>query len=104
MKFSFFTAEKNLCKLHGHEFVMESFLQCSLLSSIENEDYIISCTYCKFRNFCVTFISQIFFFQIIWDVLNLRMSVCLVFMAYRDSLLARTFNLRGNKLANIRKN
>ena len=32
------------------------------------------------------------------------MSVHVVLMAHRDSLLAKTLHLQGNKLANIRKN
>ena len=50
------------------------------------------CTlYRKFRNFCMTFISRIFFYRIIHDVLNLQPCVCVMFMAHTDSLLARTF-------------
>ena len=41
--------------------------------------------YCKFGNFCVTFISS----QIISEFLNSRVSVCVSYKVYSDSLFAK---------------
>ena len=60
--------------------------------------------YCKFGNFHVTFISRIFYFQIISEFLNLRESDHVFYKACSDSLLARTLNSRGNQFANISEN
>ena len=60
--------------------------------------------YCKFGNFCVTFISQFFHFRIISVLLNSRMNALVVNEAYRNSLLARTLNLQDNEFANISEN
>ena len=49
----------------------------------------------------MTFISRIFYFRIIREVLNSRTSVFAVFMAYRNSLLARILNSRGIEFAQI---
>ena len=45
----------------------------------------------------MTFTLLIFYFQIICEVLNSRTSALAVFMAYRNSLLARILNSRGIK-------
>ena len=58
----------------------------------------------KLGNFRVTFISLIFCFQIICEILNLRTSIHVVFMADTDSLLARTLNSRRIEFVNICKN
>ena len=58
--------------------------------------------YCKFGNFRVTFISRIFHFRIISEVLNSQGSVHVFYKVYSD--LARTLNLRDNQFANISKN
>ena len=52
----------------------------------------------------MTFISRISYFQIISEVLNSQMSICVVFMAYCGSLLARTLNSRGKEFANTCEN
>ena len=52
----------------------------------------------SFGNFRVAFILQI------WKVLNSQMCDFVVFMVYKDSLLARTLNSRGVKFGNIREN
>ena len=44
----------------------------------------------------MTFISRIFFFRIICEFLNSRVSVHVFSKVYSDSLLARTMTLRGN--------
>ena len=61
-------------------------------------------TYCKSGNFCVIFISQIFYFRINSEFLNSRVSVRVFYKVYSDSLLARTLNSRGNQFANISEN
>ena len=43
-------------------------------------------------------------FRIIIELLNARMSVHVFYKVYIDSLLARTFNSRGNQFANISEN
>ena len=58
--------------------------------------------YCKFGNFRVTFISRIFYFRIIGEVLNSRTFT--VYKAYYNSLLARILFSRGNEFANISEN
>ena len=60
--------------------------------------------YCKSGNFRVTFVSRIFYFRIISEFLNSRVSVHVFFNVYSDSLLARTLNSRGNQFANISEN
>ena len=45
-----------------------------------------------------------FNFRIICEVINSRMKVPVVFMAYTDSLLAITLKVGGIKFANIHKN
>ena len=60
--------------------------------------------YCKFGNFRVTFISRIFYFRIISEFLNSRVSDNVFYKAYSDPLLAITLNSRGNQFANISKN
>ena len=60
--------------------------------------------YCKFGNFRVTFISRIFYFRIIGEVLNSRTDTCTVYKAYYNSLLARILFSRGNEFANISEN
>ena len=65
--------------------------------------YVFS-RYCKFGNFRVTFISRIFYFRIISDFLNSRVSVHVFYKVYCDSLLTRTLNSRGNQFANISEN
>ena len=67
-----------------------------------NHDPGMTLTYCKFGNFRVTFISRIFYFQIISEFLNSRVSVHLFYKVYCDSLLARTLNSRGNQFAKIK--
>ena len=52
----------------------------------------------------MTFISKIFYFKTIGQVLNSRTSTLAVFVAYRNHLLARALNSRGIKFANIREN
>ena len=55
--------------------------------------------YCKFRNFCMTFILRIFVFQIISEVLNLRASTFNYIVydkkAYSNSLLVKTLFSRN---------
>ena len=60
--------------------------------------------YCKFGNFRVTFISRFFYFRIISEFLNSRVSVHVFYKVYSDSLLARTLNSRGKQFANISEN
>ena len=59
--------------------------------------------YYKFGNFCVIFISQIFYFRIIKfnRFLNLRECTSTVYKACSNSLLARTLNSQCNKFVNI---
>ena len=64
----------------------------------------VSCNYCKFGNFRVTFISRIFYFRIISEFLNSRVSDHVFYKAYSDPLLAITLNSRGNQFANISEN
>ena len=52
----------------------------------------------------MTFISRMFYFQIISELLNSRVSVHVLNKADSDSLLARTLNSRGNQFANISEN
>ena len=61
-------------------------------------------SYCKFGNFRVTFISRFFYFRIISEFLNSRVSVHVFYKVYSDSLLAKTLNSRGNQFANISEN
>ena len=69
------------------------------------QSYVMTCAMnCKFRNFRESFISLIFYFRIISEFLNSRVSVHVFYKVYSDSLLARTLNLRGNQFANISKN
>ena len=73
--------------------------------SINYPTYLIEVTaYCKFRNFCVTFISQIFYFSINSEFLNSQAGVHVFYKVYSDHLLARTLNSRGNHFANISEN
>ena len=65
---------------------------------------LLTCQCCKFRNFHVTSVLQIFDFRIIGDLLNLQASTHAVNKAYDDSLLVRTSFLYDNKLANISEN
>ena len=63
--------------------------------------------YCRFGNFLVIFISQIFHLGNIHEFLNLRASIRLTKIAiYRlvFTISARTFNSRGNKFSNISEN
>ena len=60
--------------------------------------------YRKFRNFGMTFISQIFYFRIISEFLYSRVSVHVFYKVYSDSLLARTLNSQGIQLVNISEN
>ena len=73
-------------------------------SKFELKDVGPTNVYCKFGNFLVTFISRIFYFQIISEFLNSRVSVRVFYKVNSDSLLARTLNLRGNQFANISEN
>ena len=50
------------------------------------------------------FYSQFFYFRIISEFLNPGMSTLLVYNAFRNSLLAKTLNLRDNEFANISRN
>ena len=52
----------------------------------------------------MTFISRIFYFPIISEFLNSRVSDHVFYKAYRDPLLAITWNSRGNQFANISEN
>ena len=56
----------------------------------------------------MTFISRIFYFRIISEFLNSRVSVYVFvyvfYKVYSDSLLARTLNSRGKRFANINEN
>ena len=57
----------------------------------------------------MTFISQIFYFRIISEFLNSRVSVhvfhiLLFYKAYSDSLLVRTLNSRSSEFVNISEN
>ena len=52
----------------------------------------------------MSFVSGIFYFQIISEFLNSRVSVLVFYKVYNYSLLARTLNSRGNQFANISKN
>ena len=52
----------------------------------------------------MTFILQIFYFRIIDEFLNSRVSVHVFYKVYSDSLLARTLNLRGNQFAIVNEN
>ena len=60
--------------------------------------------YCKVGNFRVTFILRIFDFRIISEFLNSRVNGHVFYKVYRDYLLARTLNSRGNQFANISEN
>ena len=60
--------------------------------------------YCKFENFRMIFISRIFDFQIISELLNSRTSTRAIYKAYCNSLLARTLFSQSNKFANISEN
>ena len=59
---------------------------------------------CKFRNFRMNLIPQMFDFQIICGFLNLQVSTCAVYKAYSIPLLARTLFLPGNGFTNISQN
>ena len=50
------------------------------------------------------FISRIFYFRIISEFLNSRVSVHVFYKVNSDCLLARTLNLRGNPFANTSEN
>ena len=58
----------------------------------------------KFSRVTVTFISRIFYFQIISEFLNLRVSDHVFYKVYSVSLCARTLNSRDNQFTNISKN
>ena len=60
--------------------------------------------YCEFGNFSVTFISRVFYIQIISESLNSPTSTPAVYKAYCNSLLAGTLFSRGNEFANISEN
>ena len=82
------------------EVVMKVCSTCTLIPKIS----INFLKYCKFGNFRVTFISRIFYFRIISEFLNSRVSVNVFYKINSDSLLARTLNSRGNRFANISEN
>ena len=52
----------------------------------------------------MTFISRIFYFRIISEFVNLRVTVQIFYNVFSDSLLARILSSRGNKFANISEN
>ena len=52
------------------------------------------CIYCKFGNFRVTFISQIFYFRIDGEFLNSRVSVLLFYKVYSDSFISENFEFK----------
>ena len=56
---------------------------------------------CKFGNFGVTFILQIFNFRFISEFFTSRADAHIFFKAYSGTLLARTLNSRDNKFANM---
>ena len=60
--------------------------------------------YCKFGNFRVTFILRIFYFCIISQILKSWVSICTVYKALSNSLLARTLNLQGSQFTNFIEN
>ena len=87
----------------GHVLLPVFIKQNALIFGSDHDCSMVS-LYCKFENFGVTFISQIFYIQIISEFLNLRVSVHVFYNVYSDSFVVRTLSSRGNRFRNISEN